>query len=122
LSLKVKAFGKAVANFIFWRWWKFSTSSVFSCFISSNIYPSGNLLGFNIEDFIPIVVQYGKFAGINQNTKRIYQNSTFKFIVQTKYKGKDKAQKRTLNINNSLPMPYKNTRPYRICTVLCFYL
>lgn len=39
-------------------------------------------LGFNIEDFIPIVVQYGNFnAKRSEPHKKVYESDTFRFVV-----------------------------------------
>ncbi len=48
-------------------------------------------LGFNIEDFIPIVVQYGDFnKKDSKKTRRVYESKMFRFVIDTKYKGKNK--------------------------------
>lgn len=39
-------------------------------------------LGFNIEDFIPIVVQYGNFnPKRSEPHKKVYESDTFRFVV-----------------------------------------
>ena len=39
-------------------------------------------LGFNIEDFIPIVVQYGNFnAKRSEPHKKVYESDTFRFVI-----------------------------------------
>lgn len=39
-------------------------------------------LGFNIEDFIPIVVQYGEFnVKKSEKAKKVYESESFRFVV-----------------------------------------
>lgn len=41
------------------------------------------LLGFNIENFIPFVIEYGIFNPKKSNTKRrVYENSFFRFVIK----------------------------------------
>ena len=41
-----------------------------------------NKLGFNVEDFIPIVVQFGNFnLKKSDNQKKVFESETFRFIV-----------------------------------------
>ena len=48
-------------------------------------------LGFEIEDFIPIIVQFGVFnPKKSEGTKRVYENEMFKFVIETKYYNKSK--------------------------------
>ena len=49
-------------------------------------------LGFKVEDFIPIIVQFGDFnEKISEKGRRVYESKMFRFIVDTKYKGEDKV-------------------------------
>jgi len=48
-------------------------------------------LGFKVEDFIPIIVQFGDFnQKASEKGRRVYESKMFRFIVDTKYNGKDK--------------------------------
>jgi hypothetical protein len=48
-------------------------------------------LGFKVEDFIPIIVQFGDFnQKVSEKGRRVYESKMFRFIVDTKYNGKDK--------------------------------
>ena len=39
-------------------------------------------LGFNIEDFIPIVIQYGEFnIKKSEKCKKVYESNTFRFVI-----------------------------------------
>jgi len=50
-----------------------------------------NELGFKIEDFIPIVVQFGDFNKKKSfDNKFIFESKMFRFVVQTNYKGTKK--------------------------------
>ena len=41
-----------------------------------------NRLGFNVEDFVPIVVQFGQFSlEKSDNQKKVFESETFRFIV-----------------------------------------
>ena len=48
-------------------------------------------LGFEVEDFIPIVFEYGEFIK-EKSTKyrKIYENKNFRFVVELVYKNKKK--------------------------------
>lgn len=48
-------------------------------------------LGFNVEDFIPIVVQYGELNLKASNArKKVFESRMFRLVVMTNYKGKSK--------------------------------
>lgn len=48
-------------------------------------------LGFNIEDFIPIVVQFGNFnESLSNQNKKVYESDTFRFVVSLDLFGKSK--------------------------------
>ena len=41
-----------------------------------------NKLGFNVEDFVPIVVQFGNFnLKKSDNQKKVFESETFRFVV-----------------------------------------
>lgn len=48
-------------------------------------------LGFEVEDFIPIVVQFGNI-NIKESTsnKIVFENQSFRFIIKTHWNGKKK--------------------------------
>lgn len=49
-------------------------------------------LGFEVEDFITLVVQNGTFNEIKSNEdKYIFENSTFRFVIKRKWNGKKKV-------------------------------
>jgi len=48
-------------------------------------------LGFEIEDFIPIMVQFGEFNKVkSEKTKRVYESKMFRFVIETSYFGQQK--------------------------------
>lgn len=55
-----------------------------------------NKLGFNVEDFIPIVVQFGNFnLKKSDSQKKVFESDTFRFIVALE-NGKDGKTKKWL--------------------------
>jgi len=53
----------------------------------------GNIeaLGFKIEDFIPIVVQFGEFnETISDAGKKVFESKMFRFVVATNFEGRRK--------------------------------
>lgn len=51
-----------------------------------------NEMGFNVEDFIPIVFQYGEFnKKKSTNDRKVYESNRFRFVIECKYKGKTKT-------------------------------
>ena len=55
-----------------------------------------NKLGFNVEDFIPIVVQFGNFnLKKSDSQKKVFESETFRFIVALE-KGEDGKTKKWL--------------------------
>ena len=48
-------------------------------------------LGFKVEDFIPIVIQFGEVKIKKSDAKKIvFESKAFRFIVQTEFDGKEK--------------------------------
>jgi len=48
-------------------------------------------LGFEVEDFIPIVVQYGNmFVKKSDEKKLILENETFRIVIQTRWDNQEK--------------------------------
>ena len=48
-------------------------------------------LGFKIEDFIPIVVQFGEFnETVSDVGKKVFESKMFRFVVATNFEGKRK--------------------------------
>ena len=48
-------------------------------------------LGFKIEDFIPIVVQYGEFNEVVSDAgKKVFESRMFRFVVATNFEGRHK--------------------------------
>lgn len=47
-------------------------------------------LGFNIEDFIPIVVQYGNLKEAKQKDKLLLESNLFRVVLLTEWKGNKK--------------------------------
>lgn len=47
-------------------------------------------LGFNIEDFIPIVVQYGNLSTTKSNEEYLLESNMFRVVVEKKAYGKQK--------------------------------
>lgn len=49
-------------------------------------------LGFSVEDFIPIVIQFGEFNEKRSiDGKKVFESKYFRFVIQTTYKGKNKV-------------------------------
>ena len=49
-------------------------------------------MGFEIEDFVPIVVQFGELAEKKSDDKKItLESNMFRVIIQKKWNGKDKT-------------------------------
>ena len=48
-------------------------------------------LGFKIEDFIPIVVQYGEFnETVSDAGKKVFESKMFRFVIATNFEGRRK--------------------------------
>ena len=48
-------------------------------------------LGFKIEDFIPIVVQYGEFnQTVSDTGKKVFESKMFRFVIATNFEGRRK--------------------------------
>ena len=48
-------------------------------------------LGFKIEDFIPIVVQFGEFnETISDAGKKVFESKMFRFVIATNFEGRRK--------------------------------
>ena len=47
-------------------------------------------MGFNIEDFIPIVVQYGTFSTAQKYGRYIFESEMFRFVVAPNFHGRKK--------------------------------
>lgn len=47
-------------------------------------------LGFDVEHFIPIVVEFGAFNESNSRDEYLLESSTFRVVIEKKYKGKAK--------------------------------
>ena len=48
-------------------------------------------LGFKIEDFIPIVVQFGEFnETVSDAGKKVFESKMFRFVVATNFEGRRK--------------------------------
>lgn len=46
-------------------------------------------LGFNVEDFIPIVVQYGELnLKKSETAKRVYESNSFRFVIAIDFKNR----------------------------------
>ncbi len=51
-----------------------------------------NALGFKVEDFIPIVIQFGEFnIKKSIDEKKVFDSRYFRFVIQTTFHGKDKV-------------------------------
>ena len=49
-------------------------------------------LGFEVEDFIPIVVQFGELSVKKSDTKKmILESKSFRVVIQTEWNGKQKV-------------------------------
>ena len=47
--------------------------------------------GFKVEDFIPIVVQFGDFKEEKSTQKhKVFESKLFRFVIQTQWNGEDK--------------------------------
>lgn len=47
-------------------------------------------LGFKIEDFIPIIVQFGSLKESDTKEEFVFESNYYRIIVEKKYKGKEK--------------------------------
>ena len=48
-------------------------------------------LGFKVEDFIPIVVQFGEFnETVSDAGKKVFESKMFRFVVATNFEGRRK--------------------------------
>ena len=48
-------------------------------------------MGFKIEDFIPLIVNFGAFnETASEKGRKVFESNMFRFVVDTKYRGKDK--------------------------------
>lgn len=51
-----------------------------------------NELGFEVEDFIPIVVQFGNLSvKKSDNKKQILESATFRIVIQTRWDNQEKV-------------------------------
>ena len=49
-----------------------------------------NQLGFQIEDFIPIIVQYGSIKESDTQEEFLFESNYYRIVVEKKFKGKEK--------------------------------
>lgn len=47
-------------------------------------------LGFKIEDFIPIIVQFGSVKESDSKEEFLFESNCYRIVVEKKYKGKEK--------------------------------
>lgn len=47
-------------------------------------------LGFEIEDFIPIIVQYGSIKESDTKEEFLFESNYYRIVVEKKYKGRQK--------------------------------
>ncbi len=47
-------------------------------------------LGFRVEDFIPIIVQYGSVKESDSKEEFLFESNCYRIVVEKKYKGKSK--------------------------------
>ena len=65
-----------------------------------------NQLGFNIEDFVPIVVQFGNFnLKKSDSQKKVFESETFRFIVALENEENGKTKKWLLSAFDILKRP-----------------
>ena len=49
-----------------------------------------NKLGFKIEDFIPIIVQFGSIKESDSKEEFLFESNYYRIVVEKKYKGREK--------------------------------
>ena len=65
-----------------------------------------NKLGFNVEDFVPIVVQFGNFnLKKSDSQKKVYESETFRFVVALENEQNGKIKKWLLSAFDILKRP-----------------
>ena len=65
-----------------------------------------NKLGFNVEDFIPIVVQFGNFnLKKSDNQKKVFESKTFRFVVAVEKSDDGKTKKWLLSAFDIIKRP-----------------
>lgn len=65
-----------------------------------------NRLGFNLEDFLPIVVQFGNFnLKKSDNQKKVFESETFRFIVAVEDAPDGKTKKWLLSAFDIIKRP-----------------
>ena len=65
-----------------------------------------NKLGFNVEDFIPIVVQFGNFNLKKSNSqKKVFESETFRFVVALEKREDGKTKKWLLSAFDIIKRP-----------------
>jgi len=65
-----------------------------------------NKLGFNVEDFIPIVVQFGNFnLKKSDSQKKVFESETFRFIVALEKEEDGKTKKWLLSAFDIIKRP-----------------
>ena len=65
-----------------------------------------NKLGFNIEDFVPIVVQFGNFnLKKSDSQKKVFESETFRFVVALENEQNGKIKKWLLSSFDILKRP-----------------
>ena len=65
-----------------------------------------NKLGFNIEDFVPIVVQFGNFnLKKSDNQKKVFESETFRFVVALENEQDGKIKKWLLSAFDIIKRP-----------------
>ena len=65
-----------------------------------------NQLGFNIEDFVPIVVQFGNFnLKKSDSQKKVFESETFRFIVALEKEENGKTKKWLLSAFDIIKRP-----------------
>ncbi|MCR4738223.1 MAG: hypothetical protein K5846_08715 [Bacteroidales bacterium] len=51
-----------------------------------------NNLGYRIEDFIPLIIQFGHISKKRSDEKKVvFESSTFRFVVQVSWNGQSKV-------------------------------
>ena len=65
-----------------------------------------NKLGFNIEDFVPIVVQFGNFnLKKSDSQKKVFESETFRFVVALENEEDGKIKKWLLSAFDIIKRP-----------------
>lgn len=65
-----------------------------------------NKMGFNIEDFVPIVVQYGNFnLKKSDSQKKVFESETFRFVVALENEQNGKIKKWLLSAFDIIKRP-----------------